>query len=91
VKGRNNTGKFIRGFVSTGDFAFDIYQEPSGLQSTANRDKDDAIAVQISRVSDLPNFTHSSFIQPFILNELQEAVVEAAAKRLATLLLKRVG
>ena len=76
--------------MSTGDFAFDIYQEPSGLP-TANRDKDDAIAVQISRVSDLPNFTHSSFIQPFILKELQEAVVEAAAKRLATLLLKWIG
>ena len=73
--------------MSTGDFAFDIYQEPSGLLPTANRDND-AIAVQISRVSDLPNFTHSSFIQPFILKELQEAVVEAAAKRLATLLLK---
>ena len=75
--------------MSTGDFAFDIYQEP-GLQSTANRDND-AIAVQISRVSDLPNFTHSSFIQPFILNELQEAVAEAATKRLATLLLKWIG
>ena len=89
MKGRNNTGKFIRGFVSTGDFAFDIYQEPSGLP-TANRDND-AIAVQISRVSDLPNFTHSSFIQPFILNELQEAVAEAATKRLATLLSKWIG
>ena len=74
--------------MSTGDFAFDIYQEPSGLQSTTNRDNEDAVAVQISRVADLPNFTHSSFIQPFILNELQEAVAEAASKRLATLLSK---
>ena len=88
MKGRNNTGKFIRGFVSTGDFAFDIYQEPSGLQSTTNRDNEDAVAVQISRVADLPNFTHSSFIQPFILNELQEAIAEAATKRLATLVSK---
>ena len=94
-KGRNNNGKFIRGFVSTGDFAFDIYQEP-GSASAVNKNEQDysldhVIPVQISRVSNLPDFNHSSFIHPkssaSILKEFQD---EKHSKRLATSILKLI-
>ena len=90
-RGRDNNGKFIRGFVSTGDFAFDIYQEPG---STVNKNEDyspadHVIPVQISRVSNLPDFNHSSFIHPksSILKEFHD---EKDSKRLATSILKSI-
>ena len=96
-RGRNNNGKFIRGFVSTGDFAFDIYQEPGSAAVNKNEQDyspDHVIPVQISRVSNLPDFNHSSyFIHPkssasaSILKEFQD---EKHSKRLATSILKSI-
>ena len=47
-RGHNNTNKFLRGFVSTPDFAFDIYQNPKLLPSTEDeRDETKGICIRL--------------------------------------------
>ena len=52
-RGHNNTDKFLRGFVSTPDFAFDIYQNPESLPSTSD-DRDETKGIYIR----LPNMNY---------------------------------
>lgn len=62
-----HNGKFIRGFVSTRDFAFDMTHSTSFQEA-----QEGGSSIQVKLVSRLPD-TNSSLIDPKLLHELSRA------------------